>query len=159
MTPVEEAADQAQQGSLPAPAEGLEQYLIFEVRGAAYGVDILQTQEVLKPIPATRIPNTPAEVLGVINLRGSIVPVIDLGRKLGHEFTVLEPATRIIVCVFAGKLVGLLADRVLETARLPASAIEGTEVRGLSRDYVVGAGRSGGRVFLLMNPAAVFIAD
>ncbi len=139
--------------------QALDQYLVFEIRGGAYGVDILQTQEVLKPIVATRIPNTTPEMLGVINLRGSIVPVIDLGKKFGYEFTTLTASSRIIVCSFAGKLIGLLADRVLETARLPAAAIEGAEVRGLSREYVVGAGRSGDRVFLLMNPAAVFIAD
>lgn len=155
------AQESAEAPGEPAPAaapEAFEQYLIFEVRGGAYGVDILQTQEVLKPIASTRIPNTPSELLGVINLRGSIVPVIDLGKKLGHEFTTLRDASRIIVCTFGGKLVGLLTDCVLETARLPAESIESTEVRGLSENYIVGAGRSGDRVFLLMNPAAVLFA-
>lgn len=158
MKPVDDLALQATAAEEEAPEE-LEQYLIFEVRGGAYGVDILQTQEVLKPIAATRIPNTPEEVLGVINLRGNIVPVIDLGRKLGHDFTVIEASSRIIVCTFSKKLVGLLVDRVLETAQIPASSIESSEVRGLSGDTVIGAGRSGSRVFLLMNPAAVFVDD
>lgn len=137
----------------------LEQYLVFEVQGGVYGVDILQTQEVLKPVRSTRVPNSPPEMLGVINLRGNIVPVIDLSKKFGHAYSTVTPATRIIVCAFAEKLTGLLVDRVLETARIPAGSIESTEVRGLSRQYVVGAGRSSTRIFLLMNPAAAFIPD
>ena len=73
----------AQASADQAGAEGSEQYLTFMLAGEQYGVDILRVQEIKGWDKVTRIPNTPPYVLGVINLRGAVVPIIDLRRRFG----------------------------------------------------------------------------
>ena len=127
------------------------QYLTFAVAGGEYGIDILDTHEILKPVPVTRLPNVEDDVLGVINLRGNIIPIIDLNRKFRDEFCELELQSRIVVVFYKGKYTGLLVDRVLEVAQVPDSGLEGAGVRGLSNEYIQGVGRSDQRLFLILN--------
>ena len=132
------------------------QYLLFQSSDGVYGINILETHEVLKPIPVTRLPNVEPEALGVINLRGSIIPVIDIKFKFGAGYTELTPLCRIVVCTYAGKMRGILVERVLEVARIPENSIEGAEVSDFSHRYISGVGRGDGRIFLILNPEAVF---
>lgn len=127
------------------------QYLTFSVAGGEYGIDILDTHEILKPVPVTRLPNVESDVLGVINLRGNIIPIIDLNEKFQNRFSDLELQSRIVVVNYKGKYTGLLVDRVLEVAQVPESGLEGAGVRGLSNQYIQGVGRSESRLFLILN--------
>lgn len=127
------------------------QYLTFSVAGGEYGIDILDTHEILKPVPVTRLPNVESDVLGVINLRGNIIPIIDLNEKFQNRFSDLELQSRIVVVYYKGKYTGLLVDRVLEVAQVPESGLEGAGVRGLSNQYIQGVGRSESRLFLILN--------
>ena len=133
------------------------QFLIFQSCDGIYGINILDTHEVLKPVEVTRLPNVEPEVLGVINLRGSIIPVLDINKKFGHAYTKLTIMSRIIVCTFNDKMIGMLVDRVLEVARIAREQIEGSEVRDLSNQYMSGVGRSKDRIFLILNPATIFV--
>lgn len=131
--------------------ESHRQFLTFDAAGGYYAVDILETHEILKPAPVTRTPNVEEEMLGVINLRGNIIPIIDLNRKFRARFTELDVASRIVVVNHGGKFSGLLVDRVAEVARVPESAIEAGEVRGLSNEYIQSVGRANGKIFLILN--------
>lgn len=95
-----------------------EQYLTFMLAGEEYGVDILRVQEIKGWDKVTRIPNTPDYVLGVINLRGAVVPILDLRRRFGLEAIVFGPTTVVIVMrVRSGRderTVGVVVDAVSE---------------------------------------------
>ncbi|MEQ9366209.1 MAG: chemotaxis protein CheW [Leptospirales bacterium] len=131
--------------------EVIHQFLTFSVAGGEYGIDILDTHEILKPVVVTRLPNVESDVLGVINLRGNIIPIIDLNQKFRGAFSALELQSRIVVVFYKGKYTGLLVDRVLEVAQVPESGLESAGVRGLSNEYIQGVGRSDQRLFLILN--------
>ncbi len=141
---------------MPETAD-LRQYLSFELAGSTYAVPILRVREILQIEAVTRIPSVPVSIRGVINLRGSVVPVVDLARKLGLRET---PVTRrtciLIVETGAGRdesVGGILADSVSEVVELSPSDIEpvpsfGTEVRA---DDLLGVGKIGKGFVLLLD--------
>ena len=134
-----------------------QQYLTFFMRGEEYAVSILRVKEILEYETVTRVPTTPAHVRGVINLRGGVMPVIDLAAKFGHGETV--PARTTCIVVVETRLrdelltVGLMADAVSEVVDIAASAIEpppsfGTQVR---IDFLTGMGKLDGRLVLVLD--------
>lgn len=127
------------------------QFLVFESANNFYGIDILKINEILKPVPVTRLPNSEEFVLGVINLRGNIVPVIDVRKILIHHFTELTNTSRIIVCNIFNKNIGILVERVMEVVSLKEDQIEGGELRNFSNNYIEGIGRSNDKLFLIFN--------
>jgi purine-binding chemotaxis protein CheW len=84
----------------------------FYIGDAQFGLDILKVQEINKQMEMTRVPQAPEYVLGVLNLRGRIVTVIDLGRKLGLSQTILNDESRNIIVDFQDEYIGLLVDRI-----------------------------------------------
>ena len=132
------------------------QYLLFQCSDGVYGINILQTFEILKPIMVTRLPNVEADVLGVINLRGNILPVIDVNKKFGYDYTELTNLSRIVVCTHKNKMMGLVVEQVMEVVRIADINIEGAEIQDLSNQYISGVGRSQDRIFLILNPRAIF---
>src|SRR5512132_2919653 len=104
MTPIEQL-----QGSNTA---GKEQFLSFQLGAEEYGIDILRVQEIRAYEKATRIPNTPEFIKGVINLRGVIVPVVDLRMKFGLETAEYNEVTVVVVLNVADRTIGIVVDRV-----------------------------------------------
>jgi purine-binding chemotaxis protein CheW len=127
------------------------QFLVFESANNLYGIDILKITEILKPVQVTRLPNAENFVLGVINLRGNIVPVIDIRKILKNEYTELTNLSRIIVSNIYNKNLGLLVERVLEVVTLREDQIEGGEIKNFSENYIEGVGRSKDKLFLIFN--------
>lgn len=127
------------------------QYLLFESANSVYGLNILKINEILKPVVVTRLPNAEDFVLGVMNLRGNIVPVFDIKKIIKNDYTEITNFSRIIVCNINQKLFGLLVDRVLEVAILKENEIEGEEVKNFSNDYIEGIGKSKNKFFLVFN--------
>jgi purine-binding chemotaxis protein CheW len=125
--------------------------LVFESANNLYGIDILKITEILKPVQVTRLPNAENFVLGVINLRGNIVPVIDIRKILKNEYTELTNLSRIIVSNIYNKNLGLLVERVLEVVTLREDQIEGGEIKNFSENYIEGVGRSKDKLFLIFN--------
>jgi purine-binding chemotaxis protein CheW len=123
------------------------QFLVFESANNLYGIDILKITEILKPVQVTRLPNAENFVLGVINLRGNIVPVIDIRKILKNEYTELTNFSRIIVSNIYNKNLGLLVERVLEVVTLREDQIEGGEIKNFSENYIEGVGRSKDKLF------------
>ncbi len=106
-------------------AEGSEQYLTFMLAGEEYGVDILRVQEIKGWDKVTRIPHTAGYILGVINLRGAVVPILDLRRRFGLEPIPFGPTTVVIVVRVAGergeRTVGVVVDAVSEVYNVDAA--------------------------------------
>ena len=114
------------EGAEEADGEGIErdQYLVFTAMGQEYGIQAMRVQEISAMIEITKVPKTPEFVEGVINLRGKIVPVLDLRKRfglVGHEFTA---QSRIIVVNIDNRVLGLLVDSVSEVLQIPAQTIE-----------------------------------
>jgi purine-binding chemotaxis protein CheW len=122
------SAMQASSKVTDAPASGTtRQYLSFELAGQEYGIDIQRVQEIRAAEPATRIPNTPDHVLGVINLRGHVVPIVDLRRRFGlpEQADAVVPVIVIVRVPLEGRSVtaGLQVDAVSEVCSIDSGAL------------------------------------
>ncbi|BDG04251.1 chemotaxis protein CheW [Anaeromyxobacter oryzae] len=141
------------------------QHLSFSLAGCEYGVGILKVKEILQYEEITRVPSTPRSVRGVINLRGAVVPVIDLAAKFGLPETAVTRLTCILIveAVLDGQptVIGVMADAVREVIELGPDDVEppptfGTQVRV---DYLLGMGKVGKRFVLLLDIDRVISAD
>lgn len=103
------------------------QYLTFQSAGATYAIDVLLVREITAPSPMTAVPRAPASICGVVNLRGSVVPVVDLAIKLGRPATLATDRTCIIILDMNGPeektTVGVLADSVHHVVEWPPEEI------------------------------------
>lgn len=100
------------------------QLVSFRIGEEQFGVDILKVQEINRMVNITRVPNSPRYVEGVINLRGKVIPIIDLRTRLGVDKKENNNTTRIIVVELEGKTVGFIVDSVSEVLRIPANITE-----------------------------------
>ena len=148
-----------------SPDPGSSQYLTFFVGAEEYVITILRIKEILKFSGATCVPGTPPSVLGVINLRGRVVPVIDLAMKFGASRSDVTRRSCVVLVELENGgeklIVGLLADAVREVIDLDAGAIEpppafGTRAR---TDFLQGVGRYGERFVLVLDIDRLLNAD
>ncbi len=100
------------------------QLVSFTIGDEEYAIDILKVQEINKQLEITQIPNTPFYVKGIINLRGAVLPIVDLRAKLGITPKENDAETRIIVVELNNSQVGFIVDKVNEVLRIPASITE-----------------------------------
>lgn len=100
------------------------QLVTFKIGNEEYGVEILHVQEINKVVDITEIPQSPAFVEGIINLRGKIVPVINLRKRLGMDEKADDQHTRVIVSEISGKTTGFKVDTVNEVLRIPSDKCE-----------------------------------
>lgn len=100
------------------------QVVLFELSGEIYGLDIAAVHEIIQMQPVTKVPKAPVYVEGVINLRGKVIPVVDLGKKFGMEKVGQGKNNRIVVVNIQGTTIGIIVDAVTEVLRLPESAVE-----------------------------------
>ena len=133
------------------------QLVVFKLLDAEYGVAILQVQEIIKPTAITRVPQAAAYIKGVINLRGSIIPVIDLKDRLNLAAAAENEGSRIVITRVEDVTVGLVVDAVAEVLSLPAGRVENTP--GLSaaqgKEYISGVGKVDNRLIILLDLPAV----
>jgi purine-binding chemotaxis protein CheW len=127
-------------------------YLAFFLADEEYGVEILKVHEIIGMLPITRVPRTPAYVRGVINLRGKVIPIIDLRDRFGMSRDgAIE--TCIIVVQVHGIQLGVVVDRVSEVLSIRAEDIESTPSFGVdvNTEYLLGLAKGEGRVRLLLD--------
>ena len=133
------------------------QYLSFFVAGEEYGVGILQVREILELDAVTRVPGTPPFVRGVLNLRGQVVPVVDLAVKLGLPETQVTKRTCVVIVevTFEGQptVVGMMADAISQVIELPPELIEPPPPFGLGirAEFLRGMGKGGKKFVLLLD--------
>jgi purine-binding chemotaxis protein CheW len=130
-----------------------QELLCFRVGTEQYAINIMEIKEIIKPREITEVPRVPDFISGVLSLRGIIIPVFNMGRRLhlapiGHSVK-----ERIIVVNRGEELFGILVDEVLQVVKVNQEAIEQPPavLEGIDRDFVRGIGRHGGRMLILLN--------
>jgi purine-binding chemotaxis protein CheW len=128
-------------------------FLTFFLGGEEYGLEILKVREIIGLLPITRVPRMPEDVLGVVNLRGKVIPVIDLKKRVGMSGGVGEERQCVIVVQAAGIEAGVLVERVSEVVDVAAEDVEDPPSFGASvrTDYLLGVAKANGRVKLLLD--------
>lgn len=118
-----------------------------------YGIPITQVQEIIPMTTTTRMPQAPDFVEGIINLRGRIVPIIDLKKKFAMGSSILNSETRSIVVEVDGSTVGIIVDEVSEVLRLSYDSIEPppTIIAGITAEYLTGIGKLENRLLVLLD--------
>jgi purine-binding chemotaxis protein CheW len=139
-------------------AAGINQYLTFTLDGEEYGVDILQVQEIKGYIQTTRIPNAPPHVSGVLNLRGNIVPTVDLRSKFGRPSLDYDKFNAIIVMVVGRRTVGVIVDSVSEVASISTDDIQPAPDFGQNStsQMIAGMAKVGEKLIILLDMDTVF---
>lgn len=133
------------------------QYLSFFIAGEEYAVGILQVREIIEYDTVTRVPSAPDWIRGVTNLRGSVLPVIDMAMKLGMPPSAVHARSCIVVAevTFQGEklVMGVLADAVGQVLELGSADIEPPPAFGtpVHAEYLVGMGRAGRKFILLLD--------
>lgn len=142
-------------GKTSSNNESLEllQLVSFTIANEEFGVDILKVQEINRMFQITKVPNSPEYVDGVINLRGRVIPVIDLRTKLSLQRKPHDKDTRIIVVELEGRTIGFIVDKVKEVLRIPNSIIEPPPdiVAGLNAEYITAVGKLEDRLLILLD--------
>ena len=131
----------------------LKQFVIFSLEGNEYGIDISLVTTIEKSISMARVPRTPAYIMGVINLRGEIIPVVDMRTMFDYPQKADTEDTRIIVLTINETVVGIRVDAVAEVAALTQDSIENTV--NVNNDeinnYIMGVGKINNRIITLLN--------
>ena len=137
--------------AVAAPTVG-GKFLTFFLAEEEYGIEITKVQEIIGMLPITRVPRTPEYVRGVVNLRGKVIPIVDLRRKFGLDAAGAEE-TCIIVVQVRGVQLGVVVDRVSEVSAVAAADIEEPPSFGadVHTEYLLGLGKVNGRVKLLLD--------
>ena len=145
--------------------QNVQQYLTFMIGGEEYAVSLLKVKEIIEYDTVTQVPKTPEWIRGVINLRGSVVPVIDLAVKLRQPPSVAGKLTCIVITeVQTGddaSVMGIMADSVRQVIDLKPQDIEEPPTFGtrIKVDYLLGMARSGKKFCLLLDTEKVLSAD
>lgn len=128
-------------------------YLTFILAGEEYGIEILKVREIIGMMDITPVPRMPDYVDGVINLRGKVIPVIDLRSKFAMDRTQKTPESCIIVVEATGNQIGCVVDKVSEVLDIIGQDIEDAPTVGAAVDngFILGMGKAKGRVKILLN--------
>ena len=153
-----EFADQvaAQAAGLQAPAPPATLHLItFRLDGEEFGLPVETVREVIRVGDITRVPQSPAHIRGVTNLRGRILPVVEIRTRLGLTPLVPRSTARIIVAEVRGRVLGLLVDSVAQVQKVPTERVVGApdEVRSAHTDYITGVVQLYDRLLILLDLA------
>ena len=129
------------------------QLVVFQLGNEEYGIDILKVQEINRVTDITKIPQSPDFVEGVINLRGNIIPIIDLRKRFRMPEREHDRQTRIVVGEIDDRTVGFIVDAVSEVIRLPVNTVEPPPpiVSGGKAEYIKGVGKLEDRLLMLLD--------
>lgn len=156
---------QATEASKPARSDDSVQYLTFLLGGESFGIGIMAVKEIIEFGGVTDVPMMPESIRGVINLRGAVVPVMDLAARFGRPQSVPGKRTCIVIVELATpdgqQVTGIVVDAVSAVLDIPASEIEaapsfGTRIRG---DFIAGMGKVNGKFVILLNVEQVLALD
>lgn len=129
------------------------QFVAFRVGSEEFAVDIKRVKEIIRVREATRIPRTPPFIQGVINLRGDVIPVIDLRKRFEVEAAGVTGETRTMIVEMGEGLVGLIVDAVTEVLPIDGDDVEPppNNVAGLKAEYLAGVGKVNGRLLIILE--------
>jgi purine-binding chemotaxis protein CheW len=134
-------------------SNGAREYLTFRLDQEEYGIDILKVQEIRGYEPPTRIANAPNFIKGVVNLRGTIVPIVDMRLKFNCSKTEYDSFTVVIILNLRARIVGIVVDSVSDVMELPADSLKSApDVDSvIGNDSVLGLGSLGDRMLILLD--------
>jgi len=139
----------------------INQFVVFKLDKEDYGININKVSTIEQVLPATRVPNTPDYIRGVINLRGDIIPVIDLRKRFGLPPVEDTEDTRIIIVKSGEVNAGMIVDSVSEVMHLDDNSVENASnfISEGSAGYVMGAGKAGDRIVSLLDADKIMMLD
>lgn len=133
-------------------SEEVFQVVSFDIGTEEYAVDILEVQEIIRMVEITPVPKAPYYVEGVINLRGKVIPIVDLRLRFGLSAAERTKETRIVVVDISRVILGLVVDSVSEVLRIPSSLIEPPPSgKQGGAEFHKGVGRVDGRLLILLD--------
>jgi purine-binding chemotaxis protein CheW len=129
------------------------QLVVFQLGAELYGVEIARVHEIIRLQSVTRVPRAPVFVEGVINLRGKVIPVVDLRRRFGLPTTEHTRASRIVVVEIGDQVVGIIVDGVSEVLRVNTATVEPPSpvVAGIDSEYLHGIAKLSDRLVILLD--------
>lgn len=128
------------------------EYVIFRVAGESYGIDIDNVENIERHIEITRVPYTKSFIQGVINLRGNIIPVINVRKRFAIDDKEIDKDSRIMILNHNELIVGLLVDSSSEVLQIALDEIESSpKLIGNDDDYVSSIGKDNGRIIMLLD--------
>ncbi|MBF0515450.1 MAG: purine-binding chemotaxis protein CheW, partial [Desulfovibrionaceae bacterium] len=141
--------------------ETLLQLVTFNISQEEFGVDILKVQEIIRTMEITKVPRAPQFVEGVINLRGKVIPIVDLRGRFGMDPRNHDSQTRIIVVELNAMIVGFVVDAVSEVLRIPADTVvpPPSIVAGIDSEYISGIGKLEDRLLILIDLEKLLSAE
>jgi len=133
--------------------KGERQLVVFALAAEVYGLDIGTVREIIRMQDITHVPNAPDFVEGIINLRGKVIPVVDLRRRFGVSVAEQTRESRIVVVDIRGEDIGLMVDAVTEVMRITGDAIEPASDLITTEDsyYIQGIAKLGDRLLILLD--------
>ena len=128
------------------------QLVSFHLDSEEFGLEILKVQEIIRIQDLTRVPNSPAFVEGVLNLRGKVIPVVSLRKRFGLAPRDYDKDTRIVVTEVGGAIVGFVVDSVSEVLRISPETVEPAPRLGkVKQEFISGVGKLDNRLLILLN--------
>lgn len=138
-------------------AQTEKQLVVFDLASEGYGVDIGAVREIIRMQEITRVPRTPEFVEGVINLRGKVIPVIDLRKRFGLQVADQSKDNRIVVVDIGKQDIGVIVDAVTEVLRISADSVEPptSVITSADSDYLLGIAKLESRLIILLDLESV----
>lgn len=129
------------------------QVVVFELEKSYYGVHILQVQEIIKMTEITKIPNTPNFIEGIVNLRGKIIPVMDLRKRFGLKPIEVNEEWKILILKTEELLFGVMVDQISEVEKISVGIIEVPPkiVSGIKGEFISGIAKTAKRLLILLD--------
>jgi purine-binding chemotaxis protein CheW len=137
------------------------QLVSFKICNEEFGVDILSVQEINRMSEITKMPNSPEYVEGVINLRGRVIPVVDLRTKLNFPRVEKNASSRIIIVEVSSRVIGFIVDEVSEVLRIPVGITEAPPslTAGINSEFITSVAKLEDRLIILIDLERIFSAE
>jgi len=147
--------------AVAAETDQIIQLVGFKIENEEFGLEIQKVQEINRVSEITRVPRTPEFILGVINLRGKVIPVINMRTRFGFNDKPVDRDSRIIVLELQDRVIGILVDSVTEVIRLESGTIEPPPnfATNIGTDYISGVGKLSDRLIVLLDIDKVFTSE
>ena len=139
----------------------MSQWVTFHMEGETYGINVMQVQEVVRVPEIAPVPGAPEFVMGIINLRGNVVTVIDTRKRFGMPFKENDDSTRIVIIEHENQVAGILVDNVAEVVELRASQIEAAPNVGNDKSarFIQGVFSRDGDLLILVDVGKLLTPD
>jgi purine-binding chemotaxis protein CheW len=139
----------------------LGQYVTFTIAEEIYGVEVLKVQEIIGMTTVTHVPNSPSFMKGVINLRGAVVPVVDMRLKFGIQEKDYDAFTVVIIVEVRERLIGMIVDSVSDVAGIPLNSIQETPHfnAAVDTDFIKGIGQLDSKLVIILDVDRILTAE